>query len=347
MNNNYQQNYPTNKTILVTGGAGFIGSNITEKLLQLNNKVVCFDNFITGSKINIKPFLDNSNYNLIKGDIRNFKDCELAVIGVDYVLHQAALGSVPRSVENPVSSVESNTQGFVNILTASKNAMVKRFVYASSSSVYGDNDDNVKTENNTGKPLSPYAVTKVTNELFAENFAQVYGIETVGLRYFNVFGKNQDPNGAYAAVIPKFIQQMLKNERPIINNNDGSFSRDFTHVNNVVSANLLALTAHNDKLYNNSTKHNVFNIACGSRISLDELFMAIKNALIKECGNNNPNIANITPVYGIRRAGDIPHSLANIEKAMTFLKYKVEVPFIKGIEKTVKWYIDNITDSSS
>ncbi len=346
MNNNYQQNYPTNKTVLVTGGAGFIGSNITEKLLQLNNKVVCLDNFITGSKTNIKPFLDNSNYKFIKGDIRNYEDCELAVKNIDYVLHQAALGSVPRSIENPIDSVESNTLGFVNMLTAAKNAKVKRFVYASSSSVYGDNNDNIKTENNTGKPLSPYAVTKVTNELFAENFSQVYGIETVGLRYFNVFGKNQDPNGAYAAVIPKFIQHILNNDRPTINNIDGSFSRDFTHVNNVVNANLLALTTNRDKLYSNSIKHNVFNIACGSRISLDELFTAIKNALIKEC-DDNQDITNIMPIYGTPRAGDIPHSLANIEKVMTCLQYKVEVPFIIGIEKTAKWYVNNMMNFNS
>ena len=346
MANNSQINLITGKTILVTGGAGFIGSNITEELLNLNNKVVCLDNLSTGFKSNIEPFLENPNYKFIEGDICNFKDCEKAVKDVDYVLHQAALGSVPRSVKNPVASVEANTLGFVNILTAAKNASVERFVYASSSSVYGDNTNAIKTEDKTGKPLSPYATTKVTNELFAENFSQVYDIETVGLRYFNVFGKNQNPNGAYAAVIPKFTLQLLKNEQPTINNSDGSYSRDFTHVENVVYANILALTTNTNNIFKNqNVKHNVFNIACGKRITLDELFISIKNAIILQ--KKDESFRKLKPIYGEKRAGDIPHSLANINKAQEFLNYKVKTSFDIGINKAVYWYIENFNSLNS
>ena len=340
MTDNSQINTLTNKKILVTGGAGFIGSNITETLLDLNNQVICLDNLATGFKKNIEPFFKNPNYQFIEGDICNFSDCEKAVKDVDFVLHQAALGSVPRSVKNPIASVETNTLGFVNILTAAKNASVERFIYASSSSVYGDNNEDIKTEKNTGNALSPYATTKVTNELFAENFSRVYDIETIGLRYFNVFGKNQNPNGAYAAVIPKFILQLLNHQQPTINNSDGSFSRDFTHVENVVNANILAVIAPKEKIFkDNIIKHNVFNIACGSRVTLDELFVSIKNAIILQ--KKDEVFRKIKPIYGQNRAGDIPHSLANIAKAEDLLNYKVKTPFDIGINKAVYWYIKN------
>ncbi|UDQ98637.1 NAD-dependent epimerase/dehydratase family protein [Lentisphaerota bacterium WC36G] len=346
MTNTIDDNFFNNKNILITGGAGFIGSNIISKLLQLNANITCLDDFSTGSLKNIEPFFKNSNFSLIEGSICCKQMCLKAIKNIDYVLHQGAIGSVPRSVENPLKSINANTMGFVNILNAAKEAKVKRFVYASSSSVYGNNTDDIKTEENTGKILSPYAATKVTNELFAENFSRVYGIETVGLRYFNVFGPNQNPNGAYAAVIPKFILQLLKHQQPTINNNNGSFSRDFTYVENVVNANLLALATTTEKIYaKEEVKHNIFNIACGNRISLDELFTAIKNNLIQK--TNRSELAQIVPIYGQKRAGDIPHSLANIAKAKRLLNYSVTDSFDQGIAKTVAWYIENINHFDS
>ena len=321
-----------NKHILVTGGAGFIGSNLIAELLKQNNTVCCLDNLATGRKSNIEPFLNNPAFSFIEGDIRDAACCSEAAKGKDIVLHQAALGSVPRSVKDPVTSTEVNTMGFVNMLTAAKDANVKRFVYASSSSVYGDNSNSKKIEAETGSPLSPYAVTKATNELFAKNFSRVYGIETAGLRYFNVYGRNQDPNGAYAAVIPKFILQMIKGERPTINNSDGSYSRDFTFIDNVVSANLLAAAMPLPDGVDPA-----FNVACGRRVTLDELFYSIR----KHLSLHQSNVADFTPVYGCRRAGDIPHSLADISKSEQYLNYQVLVNFDDGIKETVNWYWDN------
>ncbi len=234
------------KKVLVTGGAGFIGSNLCEALLQLNSKVVCLDNFSTGKKSNLSAIQGHQNFTLIEGDIRNIEDCKKAVSGVDFVLHEAALGSVPRSINDPVTSNDVNISGFLNMLVASRDAEVKRFVYAASSSTYGDSEALPKVEDKIGKPLSPYAITKYVNELYADIFHMTYGLNTIGLRYFNVFGRKQDPNGAYAAVIPKFVMQFMKHESPVING-DGTYSRDFTYIDNVVQMNLLALTTENEE----------------------------------------------------------------------------------------------------
>ena len=260
----------TKKKILVTGGAGFIGSNLTEALLELNNKVICLDNFATGKKENIVPFLTNPNYTLIEGDIRNISDCKLAVKDVDYVLHQAALGSVPRSIKDPITSNEVNVTGFLNMLIASRDSGVQRFIYAASSSTYGDSESLPKVEDKIGKPLSPYAITKYVNELYADVFSKTYGLETIGLRYFNVFGRKQDPNGAYAAVIPKFVSQFMAGESPVING-DGEFSRDFTYIDNVIQANLLSITTKNKEAINT-----VYNVAFGERNTLKDLVEILK-----------------------------------------------------------------------
>src|SRR5690606_12586540 len=241
--------FVTNKRILVTGGAGFIGSNLCDALLELDNHVVCLDNFATGKPENIHHLLTHPKFKLIVGDIRNFSDCEKACAGVDYVLHQGALGSVPRSIADPVTSNAVNVSGFLNMLVASRDAGVKRFVYAASSSTYGDSESLPKVEEVIGKPLSPYAITKYVNELYAENFKRTYGLDTIGLRYFNVFGRRQDPNGAYAAVIPKFVMQFMKYESPTING-DGEYSRDFTYIDNVVQMNLLAISTENKNALN-------------------------------------------------------------------------------------------------
>ena len=263
----------TKKRILITGGAGFIGSNLCEALLKKDNKVVCLDNFATGKRENIKEFLNDPNFTLIEGDIRKLDDCLKATKGVDYVLHQAALGSVPRSIKDPITSNEVNVSGFLNMLVAARDNGVKRFVYAASSSTYGDSESMPKVEDIIGKPLSPYAITKYVNELYADIFSKTYGLETIGLRYFNVFGRKQDPNGAYAAVIPKFVSQLMNGESPVING-DGNYSRDFTYIDNVIQANLLSLVTTNEKAINT-----VYNVAYGDRNTLNDLMGYLKEYL--------------------------------------------------------------------
>ena len=322
----------TKKKILVTGGAGFIGSNLTEALLKLNNEVICLDNFATGKKENITPFLTNPNYTLIEGDIRKLSDCQLAVKGVDYVLHQAALGSVPRSIKDPITSNEVNVSGFLNMLTASRDSGVKRFIYAASSSTYGDSEALPKVEDKIGKPLSPYAITKYVNELYADVFSKTYGLETIGLRYFNVFGRKQDPNGAYAAVIPKFVSQFMAGESPVINGN-GEFSRDFTYIDNVIQANLLSITAKNKKAINT-----VYNVAFGERNTLKDLVELLK----KQLTEFDPKIKDIQVIYGPNRVGDIPHSLASVDKAKNLLAYNPQFSLEKGLKEAVNWYWNNL-----
>lgn len=318
--------------ILITGGAGFIGSNLTEYFLSKNYKVVCLDNFATGNRHNIEEFLSNSNYTLIEGDIRNLKDCQDAVNGVDYVLHQAALGSVPRSINDPIKTNEVNISGFLNMLVASRDAKVKRFVYAASSSTYGDSESLPKVEDVIGKPLSPYAITKYVNELYAEIFSKTYGIETIGLRYFNVFGRRQDPHGAYAAVIPLFVKQLMKHESPVING-DGNYSRDFTYIDNVIQMNELAILTENPEAVNT-----VYNTAYGDRTTLTQLVQLLKENLAQF----DPKIAEVEVLHGPNRAGDIPHSLASIEKAKNNLGYHPKYSIEQGIKEAVSWYFHNL-----
>jgi UDP-N-acetylglucosamine 4-epimerase len=322
----------TKKKILVTGGAGFIGSNLTEALLKLNNEVICLDNFSTGKKENIIAFTTNPNYTLIEGDIRNLSDCQLAVKGVDYVLHQAALGSVPRSIKDPITSNEVNVSGFLNMLIASRDSGVKRFIYAASSSTYGDSVSLPKVEDKIGKPLSPYAITKYVNELYADVFSKTYGLETIGLRYFNVFGRKQDPNGAYAAVIPKFVSQFMAGESPVINGN-GEFSRDFTYIDNVIQANLLSMITDNKEAINT-----VYNVAFGERNTLKDLVELLKKSLTEF----DPKIKDIQVIYGPNRVGDIPHSLASIDKAKKLLVYNPQFSLEKGLKEAVNWYWNNL-----
>jgi UDP-N-acetylglucosamine 4-epimerase len=319
-------------SILITGGAGFIGSNLCDYFILNNHKVICLDNFSTGHKHNIEYLLQNKNFTLIEGDIRDLDTCKKAVVGVDYVLHQAALGSVPRSINDPITSNEVNVSGFLNMLYAAKEANVKRFIYAASSSTYGDSEALPKVEDVIGKPLSPYAITKYVNELYAEIFSKTYGIETIGLRYFNVFGRKQDPNGAYAAVIPKFVMQLMKGESPIING-DGNYSRDFTYIDNVIKMNELAITTQNPKAINT-----VYNTAFGDRTTLNEMVNYLKEYL-SEFDNS---IKNINIVYGPNRIGDIPHSLASIDKAKKLLNYNPEFSFKDGLKEAVKWYWNNL-----
>lgn len=319
-------------TILITGGAGFIGSNLTEYFLGLGYKVVCLDNFSTGHRYNLKDFLNNPDFKLIEGDIRNLTDCSLAVEGVDYVLHQAALGSVPRSIKDPITTNDVNVSGFLNMLTAARDAKVKRFVYAASSSTYGDSQGLPKVEDVIGKPLSPYAITKYVNELYAEIFSKTYGLETIGLRYFNVFGRKQDPNGAYAAVIPKFVKQFMNHESPIING-DGNYSRDFTYIDNVIQMNELAMTCQNSEAINT-----VYNTAFGDRNTLNDLVRYLKEYL----SDFDPEIKNVPVVYGENRVGDIPHSLASIEKAKRNLGYNPKHSLQDGLKEAVEWYWNNL-----
>lgn len=319
-------------TILITGGAGFIGSNLTEYFLGLGYKVVCLDNFSTGHRHNLNDFLNNPNFKLIEGDIRNIEDCILAVEGADYVLHQAALGSVPRSIKDPITTNDVNVSGFLNMLTAARDAKVKRFVYAASSSTYGDSKGLPKVEEVIGKPLSPYAITKYVNELYAEIFSKTYGLETIGLRYFNVFGRKQDPNGAYAAVIPKFVKQFMNHESPVING-DGNYSRDFTYIDNVIQMNELAMTSQNSEAVNT-----VYNTAFGDRNTLNDLVKYLKEYL----SEFDPEIKNIPVTYGENRAGDIPHSLASIEKAKTILGYSPKYSLQDGLKEAVGWYWNNL-----
>jgi UDP-N-acetylglucosamine 4-epimerase len=320
------------KKILITGGAGFIGSNLCEELLRRNCIVICLDNFSTGKRENIESFLENSLFTMIEGDIRNLDDCNRAVKGVDYVLHQAALGSVPRSVNDPITSNDVNVSGFLNMLVASRNANVKRFVYAASSSTYGDSTSMPKVEEVIGKPLSPYAITKYVNELYADVFSKTYGIETIGLRYFNVFGRRQDPNGAYAAVIPKFVSQLMKGESPTING-DGSYSRDFTYIDNVIQANILSLIAMEKDAINT-----VYNVAYGERNTLNDLMKYLK----KHLSEFDPDINEVDVIYGENRAGDIPHSHASIEKSKKHLTYAPEFSLQEGLKEAVKWYWENL-----
>ncbi len=321
-------NILNNKRVLVTGGAGFIGSALIETLLELGNEVVCLDNFATGNRANLAGFTENSDFTLIEGDIRNPDDCRKAAEGVSLVLHQAALGSVPRSVKDPVTTNDVNGGGFLNMIIAARDAGVKRFVYASSSAVYGDHPALPKHEENTGNPLSPYAVTKKLNELYARVFGELYGMETIGLRYFNVFGRRQDPEGEYAAVIPRFVKALIEHRSPVIFG-DGSQTRDFTYIENVVQANLRAASTLNTEAYNTA-----FNVACGERVTLNELFSFLRDGLAVF----DPGIAGINPVYTESRKGDIPHSLASIEKSSRLLGYSPEFNMQQGLAHSVKWY---------
>lgn len=318
--------------VLVTGGAGFIGSNLCEALLDLGATVVCLDNFSTGKKENLHYFINHPQFSLLEGDIRNLDDCKNAVSGVDYVLHEAALGSVPRSINDPITSNNVNISGFVNMLVAARDAGVKRFVYAASSSTYGDSESLPKVEDKIGKPLSPYAITKYVNELYANIFHKTYGIDTIGLRYFNVFGRKQDPNGAYAAVIPKFVMQFMKHESPVING-DGTYSRDFTYIDNVIQMNLLALTTSNKEALNE-----VYNTAVGDRTNLVELTQLLK----KHLSQFDPKISEVTVKHGPNRPGDIPHSLASVEKAKKLLGYEPQYKIEAGLKEAVNWYWGNL-----
>jgi len=321
-----------NNKVLVTGGAGFIGSNLIESLLDAQNQVVCLDNFSTGKKENLLSFLNNPLFTLLEGDIRNYEDCEKSVRDIDIVFHEAALGSVPRSIKDPVTSTDVNIGGFVKMLFASKEAGVKRFIYAASSSTYGDQPDMPKIENKIGSPLSPYAITKYVDELFADNFAKTYGINVIGLRYFNVFGKRQDPDGDYAAVIPKFVKMLMCHEVPLIYG-DGSISRDFTYIDNVIQANHLAAVTSDKEAHNQ-----VYNIAHGERTTLNQVFTYIRDFT----GEFDNKILDIVPLYGPERAGDIPHSLASIEKARKLLGYSPILNVEQGLKEAVKWFRNNL-----
>ncbi len=317
-------------TILVTGGAGFIGSNICDYLISCGVKVRCLDNFSTGRKRNINHLIRDKNFTLIETDIRNLKACNAAALNVDYILHQAALGSVPRSVNDPITSNDVNVSGFLNILVAARDNNVKKVVYAASSSTYGDSKDLPKIEDNIGEPLSPYGITKYVNELYASVFKKIYDLDTIGLRYFNVFGPRQDANGAYAAVVPLFIKNILGDNSPTINGN-GENSRDFTFIDNVIQANILAIFAKEE------SNNQIYNVACGERKSLNQLFQTIK----KNAVGLGVNCSKIKPVFGQPRSGDIPHSLASVEKARKLLKYEPIVQFDEGIKQTVRWHLSN------
>jgi UDP-N-acetylglucosamine 4-epimerase len=321
-----------NSRVLVTGGAGFIGSNLCENLLQHQNEVVCLDNFSTGKRENIQAFLGQKNFTLIEGDIRDASTCVKAMQGVDVVLQQAALGSVPRSINDPITSNDVNVSGFLNMLVAARDAKVKRFVYAASSSTYGDSEALPKTEEVIGKPLSPYAVTKYVNELYAHVFRLNYGLDTIGLRYFNVYGRRQDPNGAYAAAIPKFTQAFMSHESPLING-DGTNSRDFTYIDNVIQMNHRAATTANPAAIGE-----VFNTAVGERTDLNMLVTLLKTYL----SEYDPAIASVAVHYGPARLGDIPHSLASVDKARTMLGYEPTHNLQSGLKEAVKWYWENL-----
>ena len=320
----------TNKHLLVTGGAGFIGSNLCAYLLHNNVKVTCLDNLITGKLENIEELMSNANFKFINGDITNLNDCTNACKDIDIILHQAALGSVPRSIENPINTNNINISGFLNILWAAKASNIKRVVYAASSSTYGDSKKLPKIEDEIGLPLSPYAVTKYVNELYAGVFSSLYNLELIGLRYFNVFGRKQDPNGAYAAAIPKFIKAFVNYESPIIHG-DGSQSRDFTYIDNVIQANVLAATTTNSNAINQ-----VYNVACGEQSILLDLLKHIQN-LLKQF---DEKIDQVKISFGPERIGDIKHSLASIEKAKKQLNYSPSHNVNEGIEAAIQWYWD-------
>lgn len=321
-----------NICVLITGGAGFIGSNLCDFFLSNGYKVVCLDNLSTGFKANMDGFISHPYFKFIEGDIRDLQTCREAVKGVDYVLHQAALGSVPRSIKDPVTTNEVNIGGFLNMLLTARDAGVRRFIYAASSSTYGDSETLPKVEDKIGKPLSPYAVTKFVDELYADVFSKTYGMECIGLRYFNVFGRRQSPKGAYAAVIPLFVKSLISHERPVINGN-GEYSRDFTYIENVLQANYLAMTSTNPEAVNQ-----IYNVAFGERTTLNQLFKYIKDDL----SDFDPAIGEISPVYGPFRVGDIPHSLASIDKARSLLGYDPKYSVASGIKEAIKWYWENL-----
>lgn len=320
--------------ILVTGGAGFIGSNLCEFLLQEGHTVRCLDNFATGKPENIIPLLEKypEIFQLQVGDIRSLTDCQKAVDGMEYVLHEAALGSVPRSIKDPITTNEVNIGGFLNMIVASRDAGIKRFVFAASSSTYGDSKTLPKVEEVIGKPLSPYAITKYVDELYADVFARTYGFEYIGLRYFNVFGRRQDPFGTYAAVIPLFVKKFMAHESPNING-DGEYSRDFTYIDNVIQMNHLALTTTNPNAVNQ-----IYNTAFGERTTLNQLVTYLKEYL----SEFDPEIAKIEPTHGPNRAGDIPHSLACVDKAKNLLGYNPQFSMKQGLKEAVKWYWENL-----
>ena len=317
-----------NKTILVTGGAGFIGSNLCEALLDLGANVRCLDNLSTGFMHNIQHFIAHNKFSFIEGDILDLETCQNACKDIDFVLHQAALGSVPRSVKDPITTNAVNIGGFLNMLVAARDQGVKRMVFAASSSTYGDSEKLPKVEQEIGQPLSPYAITKYVNELYATIFKRNYNLDTIGLRYFNVFGRKQDPNGAHAAVIPKFVIQLINHESPVING-DGSFSRDFTYIDNVIAMNLLAITTKIKKALNQ-----IYNAAVGDRTTLTQLVNSLRKYLTKF----DTEIANIKIIYGPQRVGDIPHSQASIDKANQLLNYKPTHGFEAGLKEAVEWY---------
>lgn len=336
--------------ILITGGAGFIGSNLCEYFVHQGHNVVCLDNLSTGFMHNIEPLLKENNFTFIKGDIRDMQTCNEAVRGCEAVLHQAALGSVPRSINDPLTTNSVNITGFLNVLLAARDAGVKRFVYAASSSTYGDSKELPKLEHNIGRPLSPYAITKFVNELYANVFSDLYGMETIGLRYFNVFGRRQDPNGAYAAVIPLWVKALIRHESPCING-DGSYSRDFTYIDNVIQANELALKTPKEviiqraALYNMNLPANapidlVFNVAYGGNTTLLDLFYCLRENL----SHYDAEIANINPVFRQPRQGDIPHSQASILKANRILGYTPEYDAQTGFKQACEWYWNNLKD---
>ncbi len=322
------------KSWLITGVAGFIGSNLLETLLRLNQRVVGLDNFSTGYQHNLDEVqtlvtpIQWNNFRFVGGDIRNLDDCRSACNGVEYVLHHAALGSVPRSIKDPINTNQNNIDGFLNILVAARDASVSRFIYAASSSTYGDHADLPKVEDKIGRPLSPYAVTKFVNELYADIFATNYGFKTIGLRYFNIFGRRQDPNGAYAAVIPKWTAAMIKNE-PVYINGDGETSRDFCYIKNAAQANLLAATVNNEDATNQ-----VYNVAVGERTSLNLLFEAIRQTLAA-----NGVEYQHSPVYRDFRSGDVRHSLADIDKARQLLGYAPSHRISEGLTEAMEWYV--------
>lgn len=334
--------------VIITGGAGFIGSNLCEYFVHKGYTVVCLDNLSTGFKHNIEQLLSKPNFTFVDGDIRDIEVCKKVVKGCDAVLHQAALGSVPRSINNPIATNATNIDGFLNMLVATRDAGIKRFVYAASSSTYGDSKELPKIEHNIGRPLSPYAITKYVNELYANVFSDLYGLETIGLRYFNVFGRRQDPNGAYAAVIPLWVKAFINHESPMING-DGTYSRDFTYIDNVIQANELAMTTPKENIVKQSGLYNinlplntsldlVFNIAYGGNTTLLQLFDCLRSNLAKF----DPDIASIQPIFREIRKGDIPHSQASIEKAKRILGYNPRYSALEGFEQACEWYWNNL-----
>lgn len=334
--------------ITITGGAGFIGSNLCEHFVKKGYEVTCLDNLSTGFQRNVEALMAESNFKFIEGDIRDLETCRIAVKGSEVVLHEAALGSVPRSINDPINTNANNIDGFLNMLVASRDAGVRRFVYAASSSTYGDSKELPKVEHNIGRPLSPYAITKFVNELYANVFTDLYGLETIGLRYFNVFGRRQDPNGAYAAVIPLWVKALIHHESPYING-DGSYSRDFTYIDNVIQANELAATVPSEQLRERANQYNatltekapkdlVFNVAYGGNTTLMDLFACLRDNLAKY----DVEIAKIDPIHRDNRAGDIPHSQASIQKAQFILGYKPKFDAISGFEQACDWYWNNL-----